>query len=64
MIDPMMISPHTHNALSYVREQDLRRAVAHSHTVAASNRQVTEEAPAVSRLRRRLAQMHLAPAAS
>jgi hypothetical protein len=60
----MMMSHHTHVALSYVREQDLRRAVEHTHTVAASTRQVTEEAPTVSSLRRRLAQMHLAPAAS
>jgi hypothetical protein len=59
----MMISPNTHTALSYVREQDLRQAVRHAHSVAASTRQVSEEAPAVSRLRRRLAQMHLAPAA-
>jgi hypothetical protein len=60
----MMMSHHTHVALSYVREQELRSAVEHAHTAAASTRQVTEEAPAVSRLRRRLAQMHLAPAAS
>ena len=58
----MMMSPNTHAALSHVREHELRRAVEHAHSVAASNRQVTEEAPAVSRLRRRLAQMHLAPA--
>jgi hypothetical protein len=57
----MMISHNTHVALSRAREQDLRRAVEHSHTVAAGTRQVTEEAPAVSRLRRRLAQMRLAP---
>ena len=56
-----MMSHHTHVALSYAREQDLRHAVSHAHTVAASTRQVTEDAPAVSRLRRRLAQMHLAP---
>ena len=59
----MMMSHHTHVGLSYVREQDLRRAVEHTHTVAMSTRQVTEDAPAVGRLRRRLAQMHLAPAA-
>lgn len=58
----MMISPHTHAALTYVREQDLRRAVEHTHTAASCTRHITEEAPAVSRLRRRLAQMHLAPA--
>ena len=59
----MMTSHHTHIGLSYTREQDLRRAVEHAHTVAAGTRQVTEEAPTVSRLRQRLAQMHLAPAA-
>jgi len=59
-----MISHHTHVALSYVREQELRHAVEHAHSVSASTRQVTEEAPAVARLRRRLAQMHLAPTAS
>jgi hypothetical protein len=59
----MMMSHHTHVALSYVREQEVRRAVEHAHTVAASTRQVTEEASTVSILRRRLAQMHLAPAA-
>jgi hypothetical protein len=56
----MMMSHNTHVALSHAREQDLRHAVSHAHTIA-STRQVTEEAPAVSRLRRRLAQMHLAP---
>ena len=56
------MSPHTHVALSYAREQDLRRAVRHPHSVAATTRQVTEDAPTVARLRRRLAQMHLAPA--
>jgi hypothetical protein len=59
----MMMSHHTHVALSYVREQDLRNAVEHAHTLAATPRQVAEEAPTVARLRRRLAQMHLAPAA-
>ena len=58
----MMMSHHTHVALSYVREQELRQAVSHAHSVAATNHQVAEEAPTVSRLRRRLAQMHLAPA--
>ena len=60
----MMMSHNTHIGLSYAREQDLRRAVEHAHTSAASARQVTEDAPTVGRLRRRLAEMHLAPAAS
>jgi hypothetical protein len=58
----MMMSHHTHVALSYTREQDLRRAVSHAHSVAARDPQVTEDASTVGRLRRRLAQMHLAPA--
>jgi hypothetical protein len=58
----MLMSHHTHVALSYVREQELRRAVTHTHSVAATDRQVAEEAPAVGRLRQRLAKMHLASA--
>jgi hypothetical protein len=60
----MMMSHHTHVALSYAREQDLRRAVSHAHSVAARERQVTEDASTVGRLRRRLAQMHLNPASA
>jgi hypothetical protein len=58
----MLTSHHTHLALSRAREQELRQAVSHAHTVATSNRYVAEEAPTVGRLRQRLAQMHLAPA--
>jgi hypothetical protein len=60
----MMMSHHTHVALSYTREQDLRHAVSHAHSVAPDSRHVAEEAPTVSRLRRRLAQMHLASASA
>ena len=56
------MSPNTHAALSYAREQDLRHAVSHAHSVATSDRQVAEDASTVGRLRRRLAEMHLAPA--
>jgi hypothetical protein len=59
----MMTSPHTHVALNYVREQELRQAVSHPHSVA-DTRYVSEEAPTVGRLRRRLAQMHLASASA
>jgi hypothetical protein len=62
MIGPMMMSHHTHVALSHVREQELRQAVSHAHSVAARDRQVAEDASTVGRLRRRLAQMHFAPA--
>ena len=57
------MSHHTHVALSYAREQDLRQAADRVHPVADS-RHVAEEAPTVSRLRRRLAQMHLASASA
>jgi hypothetical protein len=59
MIVPMSMSPHTYAALSFAREQDLRNAMRHRHTAPA--REVVETAPSVGRLRRRLAQMHLAP---
>ena len=52
-----MMSPHTHVALTYAREQELRERVRHAPTT--SSRDVTENAAAVGRLRRRLAQMHL-----
>ena len=55
----MITSPHTHVALNYVREQELRQAVSHPRSVT-DTRYVSEEAPTVGRLRRRLAQMHLA----
>jgi hypothetical protein len=60
----MLMSHHTHIALSYVRDQELEQAVSHAHTLAASRRHVAEEAPNVGLLRRRLAQMHLAPASA
>ena len=59
----MFTSHHTHVALNHSREQELRRATEHAHHAPAT-RYVAEEAPTVGRLRRRLAQMHLAPAAS
>jgi hypothetical protein len=54
----MMMSPHTHVALTYAREQDLREQVRHAPTT--SRRDVAESGESVGRLRRRLAQMHLA----
>ena len=63
MIDPMLMSHHTHVALSYNREQDLRNATEHARRCEA-NRQAAEEGPTVGRLRRRLAQMHLRPASA
>jgi hypothetical protein len=57
-IEDMMMSPHTHVALTYAREQELRERVRHTPTTA--RRDVTESTASVGRLRRRLAQMHLA----
>ena len=54
----MMMSPNTHVALTYAREQDLRERV--RHTPSTTRREVTESTASVGRLRRRLAQMHLA----
>jgi hypothetical protein len=59
MIDPMLMSHHTHVALNHNREQDLRNATEHAHRCDA-NRHAAEEGPAVGRLRRRLAHMALA----
>jgi polyhydroxyalkanoate synthesis regulator phasin len=57
-IEHMMMSPHTHVALSHAREQELRERVRHAPTT--TRREVTESTESVGRLRRRLAQMHLA----
>jgi hypothetical protein len=61
MIGPMMMSLQTHAALTSFGDAERRQPSPHRHTV--SDRDVVESAPAVSSLRQRLAQMHLAPAA-
>ena len=55
------MSPHTHVALQYARNEELRQATRHAATIVDAKRQV-EDAAEVGSLRRRLAQMHLAPA--
>jgi hypothetical protein len=57
----MMMSLQTHVALTYLGEPEPRRADSHLETP--SHHDVAETADAVGRLRRRLAEMHLAPAA-
>jgi hypothetical protein len=57
----MMMSLQTHVALTYLGTPDQHRPESHVHTV--QDRDVAETAESVGRLRRRLAQMHLAPAA-
>jgi hypothetical protein len=61
IIEPMMMSLQTHVALTYLGSHEQHSQERPVHTV--SDRDVVESAPSVSRLRRRLAQMHLAPAA-
>jgi hypothetical protein len=59
-----MMSLHTHVALTYLREQDHPHPEPHRHaTTAARDRETIETASSVGNLRRRLAQMHLAPTA-
>ena len=58
----MLLSPHTHVALHYTRDEELRQATRYASDLSHTRRQV-EEAPAVASIRRRLAEMHLAPAA-
>ena len=62
MIVHMLMSPHTHVALQYTRNEELRQATRHAATLAEAQRQV-EDAPSIGSIRRRLAQMHLASAA-
>lgn len=61
IIVPMM-SLHTHVALTYLREYDNPQPVARYDATPARDREAVETASSVGRLRRRLAQMHLAPA--
>jgi hypothetical protein len=61
IIGPMMMSLQTHVALTYIGDPERQRPDSHLHTV--SDREVAETSESVGRLRRRLAQMHLAPAA-
>jgi hypothetical protein len=63
IIDSMMMSLDTHVALTYLREQEHERPEPRPYaTTAASDRETVETAASVGSLRRRLAQMHLAPA--
>jgi hypothetical protein len=61
IIGTMMMSLQTHVALTHLGNPDHHRSDSHVHTV--PDRDVAETAETVGRLRRRLAQMHLAPAA-
>jgi hypothetical protein len=63
IIDPMMMSLHTHVALTYLREQDHQHPEPRPYATPANDRETIETAASVGNLRRRLAQMHLAPAA-
>jgi hypothetical protein len=54
----MSMSPHTHIALQYTRDEELRQATRHAPTLAQAQRHV-EDARSVGSIRRRLAQMHL-----
>jgi hypothetical protein len=54
----MLMSPHTHVALQYTRDEELRQATRYVAATTQVQRQV-EDAVTVSSLRRRLAQMHL-----
>ena len=54
-----MMSLHTHVALTYIGDPTPRRPEIH-HSI--SDREITETSESVGRLRRRLAQMHLASA--
>jgi hypothetical protein len=58
----MMMSLHTHAALTYLREQDREHPEPYQYATAANDRETIETASSVGRLRRRLAQMQLAPA--
>jgi hypothetical protein len=60
IIEPMMMSLNTHVALTHVGA-DHPQQPSHTHTI--TEREVGEHSESVGRLRRRLAQMHLAPAA-
>jgi hypothetical protein len=57
----MMMSLQTHVALTYIGTDEPHRPDSHPHTV--PDRDVAETTEAIGRLRRRLAQMHLAPVA-
>ena len=61
IIEPMMMSLQTHAALTPFAEPDPHGP--DSHHPALSDRHIAETSESVGRLRRRLAQMHLAPAA-
>jgi hypothetical protein len=57
----LMMSLHTHVALTYLREQDHEHREPQQYATTASDRETIEAASSVGSLRRRLAQMHLAP---
>jgi hypothetical protein len=63
IIDHMMMSLHTHVALTYLGEQDHQRAAKRRHEVERDDR-YRQTPTSVRRMRRRLARMHLAPAGS
>ena len=60
IIGTMMMSLQTHVALTYLGT-DHQQQPTHTHTI--SEREVGEHSESVGRLRRRLAQMQLTPAA-
>jgi hypothetical protein len=63
IIDLMMMNLQTHVALTYLRDQDHAQPEPQQYATTASDRETIETASSVGSLRRRLAQMHLAPAA-
>jgi hypothetical protein len=62
IIDHMMMSLQTHVALTYLRPQDNQHPEPLHQATPANDRELIETASSVGSLRRRLAQMHLAPA--
>jgi hypothetical protein len=62
IVDPMMMNLQTHVALTYLRPQDHTQPEPRQHATTVSDRETIETASSVGSLRRRLAQMHLAPA--
>ena len=61
IIEAMMMSLQTHVAMTYLGTEQSQEP-SHPHTI--SEREVGEHSESVGRLRRRLAQMQLRPAAS
>jgi hypothetical protein len=61
IINRMMMSLHTHVALTYLGDADHQRAAKRRHSVD-HDHHYRQTPTSVRRMRRRLAQMHLAPA--